>query len=55
MTTAVLFFVAVANLISKRIATISGVAFMIVLLIVLFIVLIITPIALVFSVSYFNR
>ena len=34
MTTGVLFFVAIANLISKRIATISGVAFMVVLFIV---------------------
>jgi amino acid transporter len=34
MTTAVLFFVAVANLFSKRIATISGVAFMVVLFVV---------------------
>jgi hypothetical protein len=34
LTTAVLFFVAIANLFSKRIATISGVAFMLVLFVV---------------------
>ena len=34
LTTAVLFFVAIANLFSKRIATISGVAFMVVLFVV---------------------
>src|SRR5262245_53717487 len=34
LTTAVLFFVAIANLISKRVATISGVSFMVVLFVV---------------------
>src|SRR5215475_9567844 len=34
VTTAVLFFVAIANLISKRVATISGVAFMVILFVI---------------------